>query len=375
VAVNLAGVHHSEVHRGDVLAPPGALRPTTLLDVRLRVLADAPAHLVQNMPLDLFTGASEVRCRLTLLDAERLEPGAAGWAQLRLEQPVTVLRGDRCILRVASPSRTVAGGSVVDTHPPRHRRFRPEVMAALETLARGDPAELLLQALGDGPPRPWEEVAVAAGMAASVARPLAEQLAAAERLVAFDGLLVAPVGWAKLVERLPPTLRAYHARFPLRRGIPREELRQKLRLTPRALGPFVEEALRRGLVGRDETSVWAPEHSPQPAPAERRALDAALAAMARAPYGPPAPDLDGELLAWALDRRLFVRVTPEVYFLPQTYDELLAWVRATIGAEGSVSVGGMRDRFGSSRKYALAFLEHLDERKITRREGEGRVLA
>ncbi|NTU85820.1 MAG: selenocysteine-specific translation elongation factor, partial [Chloroflexales bacterium] len=147
VAVNLAGVHHSEVRRGDVLAPPGTLRPTAMLDLRLRVLADAPAPLAQNMALDLFTGASEVRCRVTLLDAERLDPGATGWAQLRLEGPIAVARGDRCILRVASPSRTVAGGTVVDAHPPRHRRFRAEVVAALETLARGEPGELLAQAL------------------------------------------------------------------------------------------------------------------------------------------------------------------------------------------------------------------------------------
>ncbi len=386
VAVNLAGVHHSEVRRGDVLAPPGVLRPTSILDLRLRVLADAPAPLAQNTALDLFSGASEVRCRVTLLDAESLAPGAEGWAQLRLEAPVAVARGDRCILRVASPSRTVAGGHVIDPHPPRHRRFRPEVVAALETLARGDPAELLLQAQGDGPPRPWDEVAAAAAVPAPLALTLLARLREEGRLLVLPddketpersaaGLLVSPGGWQKLVERLPPTLRAYHTKFPLRRGMPREELRQKLRLTPRALGPFVEEAARRELVGRDETSVWLAEHDPQPAPAERRALDGALAAMARAPYSPPAPELDGELLAWALDRRLLVRVTPEVYFLPQTYDELLAWVRVTVLAEGSVSVGGMRDRFGSSRKYALAFLEHLDERKVTRREGEGRVLA
>jgi selenocysteine-specific elongation factor len=391
VAVNLAGVHHSEIARGDVLAPPDTLRPTTMLDVRVRVLPDAPAPIAQNAALDLFTGAAEVACRITLLDAAALEPGAEGWAQLRLDHAVAVARGDRCILRVASPSRTVAGGTVVDPHPPRHRRFRPDVVAALETLSRGDPAELLLQALGDGPPRALDELA--GGMGAALVRSIAERLAAEGLVVVLAGdnppaspaseasnlpispspyLLISEKGWSRLEERLIPTLRAYHGRFPLRRGMPREELRQKLRLTPRALGPFVDEAVRRGLAGRDETSVWLATHDPLPGPAERRALDAALAAMRRAPYGPPAPDLDGELLAWALERRLFVRVAPDVFFLPETYDELEAWVRATIAAEGAVSVGQLRDRFGSSRKYALAFLEHLDERKVTRREGEGR---
>jgi selenocysteine-specific elongation factor len=172
---------------------------------------------------------------------------------------------------------------------------------------------------------------------------------------------------------LPP-LRAFHKRYPLRQGMPREELRQRLRLQPRPLGPVLGAAAQRGLIGLSDTSVWLAGHDPQPGPSERRTLDAQLALMARAPYGPPAPELDDELLAWALDRRLLVRVAADVYFLPATYDELLGWVRDTIGAAGSLSVGQLRDRFGTSRKYALALLEHLDERKITRRQGEGRVL-
>ncbi len=392
VAVNLAGVHHREVARGDVLAPPGTLQPTSRLDLQLRVLADAPAPITQNLALDLFCGASEVRCQVTLLDAEELTPGTSGWVQLRLTKPVAVVRGDRCILRIASPSRTVAGGRITDTHPPRHRRFRPEVLAALETLARGDPGELLLQALGDGPPQPWNELAASLGLSGELALRLISTLQTDGRLLVLPeereprrraepagandgGLLLSPGGWRRIEERLGPTLQAYHRRFPLRRMMPREELRQKLRLTPRMLGPLLAEAARRTLVAYDETGARLAEHDPQPNPAEAQALGTALALMARTPYAPPSPDLDSELLAWALERRRLVRVAPEIFFLPETYDELVGWVLATISATGSVSVGALRDRFGTSRKYALALLEQLDERKLTRREGEGRVRA
>jgi len=398
VAVNLAGVHHSEVARGDVLAPPNTLRPTALVDVRLRLLADAPHPLAQNTRLDLFIGAAEVPCRVTLLDAETLEPGTTGWAQLRLERPVAVARGDRCVLRVPSPSLTVAGGTIVDAHPPRHRRFRPEVAAALDALSRGDPADLLAQALGDGPPRPWDELLAASGLPADVARPGLGRLVASgavlllgdrgrggegDAALAGDGLpaslsqavLVSAGAFEKLATKIVPAVRAFHGRFPLRAGMPREELRQRLKLGPRVLGPFLAEAERRDLLVADEATVRLPGHEPRPAPQERRALDALLAAMGRSPYSPPAPELDAELLAWAAERRLLHKVADEVYFLPDTFEEMLAWVRATIGTAGSVTVGQFRDRFGSSRKYALAFLEHLDERKITRREGEGRVLA
>jgi selenocysteine-specific elongation factor len=328
--------------------------------------------------MDLFVGAAEVRCRVTLLDAEELAPGATGWAQLRLERPIVAARGDRCILRVASPSLTVAGGAVLDPHPPRHRRFRSEVLSALETMARGAPDELLLQALGDGPPREWAELLRDVGLPEAVADAALAGLVAGGKVLALGESpalhIVGLAGWAKLEERLLPPLRAYHGRYPLREGMPREELRQRLRLGPRAIGVFLDAAARRGLIGQSETNAWLARHVAQPDAAARRELDAALAAMSRAPYSPPAPAIDGELLAWALDRRLLVRISADIYYLPSTYDELLAWVRATIAAEGEVSVGQLRDHFGSSRKYALAFLEHLDERKITRRAGDSRVL-
>jgi selenocysteine-specific elongation factor len=386
VAVNLAGVHHSAIARGDVLALPGTLKPTQIIDLRLRVIPAAPQPIAQNTRLDLFVGAAEAPCRVTLLDAETLPPGATGWVQLRLERPVAVQPGDRCILRIPSPSFTVAGGTVVDAHPPRHRRFRAEVTARLDTLARGAPDELLLQALGVGAPHLWSDVLEASGMADVVAGEALATLEAqgsvivlradrASAVVQPSDVLLTPAGWAALEQRLQSALRAFHTRLPLRRGMPREDLRQRLRLPPRIFGPVLAEAQRRGLVAADAVSVWLTGHDPQPTPQERRALDAYLAAMARTPYGPPAPDFDAELLAWALERRLFIKVADDIYFLPATYAALIDWVRTTIASAGSVTVGQFRDAFGSSRKYALAFLEHLDERNITRRAGEGRILA
>ena len=402
VAVNLAGIHHSEVARGDLLSLPGAHMPTSMLDVRLRVVRDAPTPIVQNMALDLFIAASEVPCRVTLLDAESLAPGTEGWVQLRLAAPIVAARGDRCIVRVPSPSLTIGGGTLIDPHPPRHRRFRTEVVAALETLARGAPDELLLQALGDGPPQLWDELIRAARLPEQLARTgLAKLVAGGQALVlrqgdketgrqgdkehdaamAADGLpislspclLISRTGWDKLAPRIAPLLAAYHRRFPLRVGMPREELRQRLKLTGRALSATLNQAAARELLRADETSVRLPTHEPQPAPAERRQLDSLLAAMARSPYNPPAPELDPELLAWAIERRLLIKVSDEVAFLPQTYAALLVWVQDTIAAQGSVTVGQLRDHFATSRKYALALLEYLDMQKITRREGEGRV--
>jgi selenocysteine-specific elongation factor len=123
-----------------------------------------------------------------------------------------------------------------------------------------------------------------------------------------------------------------------------------------------------------DTSVSLPEHIPTLAPEQERVVRRLLDAYHAAPYSPPAPDVEPELLGWLLEQGQITRVAPDVAFLPHTYAEMVDWAREQIRTTGSVTVAQFRDRFGSSRKYALALLEHLDERKITRRAGDVRVL-
>ena len=130
------------------MTTPGWLRPTTLVDCHLRYLADAPLPLKHNAEVDFFSGAAETPARVRLLGEKVLAPGEEGWVQIRLEKPVALVKGDRFIIRQPSPSVTIGGGRVVNPFPGRrHRRFRPDVIERLETLAHGTPEEILLQAL------------------------------------------------------------------------------------------------------------------------------------------------------------------------------------------------------------------------------------
>jgi selenocysteine-specific elongation factor len=389
VAVNLAGIHHEAIRRGDLLALPGQIRPSELLDVQLRLVPGAPRPLAQNDPVDLFVGAAEVPCRVTLLDRDLLQPGEEGWAQLRLSAPIAALRGDRCIVRQPSPSLTIGGGTVVDAQPRRHRRFRAEVIGGLEALAHGTPADLLAQALGDGPPKEWGALCKALGLEASAAQEaLAELVARGRALVLGEGapqadaLVLSAPSWQRLIEKSLAALAEHHRRFPLRGGMPREELRSRLGLSQRATALVLERAAREGTMAATATTAALPGHAPAPTPRQQQQAEALLALLERAPYSPPSRgewadarlDIEGELLAFLVEQGRIVAVGAEIYFSRAAYEELLAWVRGHIAAAGSLTVGELRDRFGSSRKYALALLEHLDERKVTRRLGDARVL-
>jgi len=156
--------------------------------------------------------------------------------------------------------------------------------------------------------------------------------------------------------------------------MPREELRSRLKLSGDALDPALAAAAAQGLAAAQDGAVRLAEHRPVLVPAQERVARKLLAEFRAAPYAPPAPDVEPELLGWLFEQGEIVRVADDVAFLPETYQEMIGWVRAQVASAGSVTVAQFRDHFGTSRKYALALLEHLDERKITRRSGDARVL-
>ena len=152
LAINLSGVSVEDLHRGDVVARPGTLQASTLIDVQFKLLPDAPRPLAHNQRVDFFSGAAEVGAYARVLGTEQIEPGAEGFLQLRLERPVVVVPGDRFILRQPSPSQTLGGGSVLNPLPRRRwRRFDVQALARLETLSRGAPEEIVLQSLARQP--------------------------------------------------------------------------------------------------------------------------------------------------------------------------------------------------------------------------------
>ena len=121
-AVNLQGLERAALERGDVLAPPGLLQSTTVLDATLDLLADAASPVKPRQRVRFHAGTSEVMARVYLLDRDLLDPGQRGLVQLRLEAPVVALPRDRYVVRSFSPMITIGGGMLLDVAPPRTRR-------------------------------------------------------------------------------------------------------------------------------------------------------------------------------------------------------------------------------------------------------------
>jgi selenocysteine-specific elongation factor len=409
VAINLANVARTDLARGDVVALPGQLRATVLLDARLELLADAERALVHNMQVDFFCGSQEIAARVRLLDVEELLPGERAWVQLRLSRPAVVARRDRFIVRIPSPSVTIGGGEVVDVQPRYHRRFQQPVLAVLERLAQGSPEELVLAALDRRAPGRVVSKATSSstrGMHGLVGYELGEvvkqsNMAEHVTLKTLETLLsegrVCRVGragvywfaqhiWDMLAEEAVVLVREHHRLYPLRSGLSKEEWRTRLHLSPRMANEVLAVLQAEGHLtavnvraGGESGLLRLPDFTPRFTAAQQRQVERLLQRFQESPYTAPGRAeaeamVGAEVIAALVEQGQLVKLGEGILFLRATYEEALKRLVAYLHEHGRMSVAEARDILGATRKYILPLLEHMDALRLTKRVGDERVL-
>ena len=377
-AVNLTGIAQDAIERGEVLTRPGLLRPTESMDVRLKVLKDIPRPLRHNMHVTVHTGSAETVGRLRLLEADSARPGDWTWAQLKLDARVAVARGDRFVIR--SNQSTLGGGSIVDAHAPRHRRRHDPLLRMLNILESGSVREVLSVCADRHGPVDLASLAAMVELSPEQTASELEEMELAGEVVAIETgasrTYIGAAGWDRIAADARRSVSAHHRRFPARRGEPKEELRSRLRLSPALFGPVLERLVATGMLVAAGPAVRTPDHVPSLSADEQDQADRFLTALREAdPYSPPTDNLPGEdILDMLEDLGLVVRAGDAVVFSAGAFDRMTEAVRAYTQEHGSITVADVRDLFGTSRKYALALLEHLDRCRITRRVGDARVM-
>ncbi|HET7010280.1 MAG TPA: selenocysteine-specific translation elongation factor [Anaerolineales bacterium] len=380
VAANLGGLDVQEIHRGDVIARSGTYTASRRLDVHIRLLADAVGEIVHQQSLKLHVGTAEAMARVRLLEGAKIGRGERGLAQLELESPVVASRGDRFILRRPSPGATLGGGVVLDAVPlKRYRRSDARAVARLRALEHGGHADLVLEAASRRKGSDVAELARAAGLEEAAIRSVVEALVSDGRLVGLaSGGFLDRERWNQWRGRLEESLRAYHLNFPLRSGMPKEELRQRAGVEPWAFASMVSQLTSEGLLREAGGRVALATHNPAPGPDDERKLNDLLARFSASPSAPPSvaecrQALGNELYAFAVETGRLRQLTEEVVFRSEDFRDLAEKIQARLD-RGPATVAEIRDELASSRKYVLALVEWLDREGITVREGDERRL-
>jgi selenocysteine-specific elongation factor len=389
-AVNLSGVNVDQVKRGELITYPGTYQPSRRIDVRFRLLPDILHPLKHDAQVKFFIGAAEIQSRVRLLGSEELLPGEEGWLQLELEQPVVAIRGDRYILRRPSPGETLGGGTIVDPHPKgRHKRFSDRELSNLDKMAQGTPAEILMQALLALGIAPLQDVVNRSNLDAPTAEEAIQELFASEQIIAIDGnqevppspqsMVISNTYWTQLKHQVLQTLSDYHKSYPLRSGIPREELKSRLKLSSRMFNLILHRVASEGGLDEAGSLVRLTGFMIQFTPQQQRSVDGLISRFGASPFSPPTvkeclAEVGEELYNAMIELGLLIPIPPDVVFRRQDYELMVSEVIDILKKKQTITAAEVRDHFNTSRRYVLALLEFLDVQGVTVRDGDVRRL-
>ena len=390
-AVNLAGVEMSQLNRGDVLAATSSIAGTLMIDARLRLLKDAEHSLQHRTRVRLYSGAAEVMARVTPLEQEEILPGESGLVQLRLEEPLAATTDDIFVLRSYSPMMTIAGGRVIDAAPRKKTRFRTEQVAELRIREQGDPLEKAEQIMYSESSKLVERVELIKLLDhLKEADELIEELLAQDKAIVLHAdqkEYVFSERWLEeLAQQMEQLFQRFHKANPLRSGMPREELRNRIlkQASSRLFSSLLLLWESEGLITQIGQNVALQNFSIILNQEQEAILHKVMDQFAETPFNPPMlSDLSlqfkqiaewPQLWEYLIAENKIKRLSDEVYFSLEAMEEAEKKLYDHFSNNQEISLAEFRDLLQTSRKYALVLLEFFDAQRITQRRGDNRIL-
>ena len=390
-AVNLAGIDHHSLQRGMTLATPSRFRATHRLDVKLRLLPGV-RKLKNRAVVHFHAGSFETMAEVALFERTELSAGEDCYAQFRLRQPVLILPGDPFIIRQSSPLITIGGGVALDPIPRRPRAREASRTEFLRAVERNDQAEILSQLTQRSLFGLLQsEISARTGWTDAEIKATISNIVGAKRLrliPAEPAILFTTASFEELLKKISERVERFHKENPLQPGVPREELRAGLarRLRSEIFRTALEELATQKKIELQGELVKRAGSQVSLLPDEAKAKEKIEAAFASAGLAVPSAKevlatlsveakRSEKLLQLLLREKVLHRVTPELIFHRDALAELRLKLAAYKKAKGErISVPAFKDLTGITRKYAIPLLEYLDRERVTRRQGDERVI-
>jgi selenocysteine-specific elongation factor len=393
VALNLGGVEHGAIQRGQIVCDLELDRATTRLDAWVELRPAARRPLPTHAAVRVYLGTAEVMGKIVWLDGrDALDPKQSTYAQLVLRDPLAAFGGDRFILRAQNASATIGGGIVLHPFATRpQRRVDPRLATLTAVRAAATPLDRLSAlleldtAFAVGP----DALAAAANLRADAVRAaLAKQpgvrpLPNAARAEAYT----TAEKWERLRGAVGDALTAFHRDQPRAPGMEMESLRSQLaaELSPKVFRAIVEQLATEGVLVRADSLVRLPSHSAGLDAGEARLADRVATRLSAAGFTPPdvkqladefqlAPPRLSALLTELERAGRVARAAPDLYFAADAVERARELIRRDVAEHGEITAARFRDLINASRKFSIALLNYLDRTGFTLRVGDVRKL-
>ncbi len=392
-AINLANIKVSEISRGDVVSKLNIMEPSFSIDCALYYLKSADKPLVNRQRVRLYHGTDEIICRVVILDKEEIAPGESAYVQLRLEKPINAQRNDRFVLRSYSPMHTIAGGSIIEPTAQKAKRFNEKYIEDLKVRESGK-TENILENTVKKLSADYPDITVILKALGKNEESIEEKLQALVedhiliKLTALDKTIYIHKNFIKeKIEEIEKILIAYHNATPLKSGMPKEEIKNKIfgkSIKQKTYDEMLGLMEDRNAIKVDEKSVCLYDFRIHYTVEQQKSKDMIIAAYDKGGYNTPKysdlaiDEKDKKAFKIVFDSLLdngeLIKVAEDCIFTNKNYENSKTIVYNYIKENGSITASTARGVFDTSRKYAVALLEHFDSIKLTKRVENDRIL-
>ncbi len=390
-AINLSGIKKSEIYRGCVIAPVNSMKNTMMLDVKLSLLKDSRRIVENRSRLHLYTGTSEILCRVVLLDRDELSPGESCYAQLRLEEEVAVRRGDKFIVRFYSPLETIGGGEIIEPVPKKKKRFDDSLLEELKIKEKGSSTDVIEKIIRENSKNvpTVSDIAKLTALSEEEVRSNVEILEEEEKITVFS-LKNDKYLWHKSFEReiedsIEKYLSKYHEDNKYSRGAKKSEIKSRYlpKMKQNVFDMAINSFIDKGLIKQEGEYIFLPYFSIQYDDYYRKCEESILKAINDARfefigYEELVSSLKGkeaeEIVALMLENKELVKINETGITTNEMYEEAKNMLVEFVKKNSKITAAEYRDILNTNRKNAIGLLEHFDMQRVTRRVGNDRIM-
>jgi selenocysteine-specific elongation factor len=392
-ALNIANLKVNELQRGDVISKENIMEPSSIVDCNLYYLKSADKPLENRQRVRLYHGTDEILCRVVILDKEEIKPGESAYVQLRLEKPLTAQRNDRYVIRSYSPMYTIGGGSIIEPVAKKAKRFDINYIEQIKVKESGTTENIIeatVEKLSGEYPSEFEILKSLGKNEENISEKLLE-LVNDRRIIKLNSsdktVYVHKIFLKSKIELLESILSLFHKENPLKLGISKEEIKNKVfgkNIKQKVYDELLQLLQERNIIKTYNNFIALHEYSVELSKDMKAMLQTIEKAFTEGAYSPPKYE---ELAAVEKDKKKFkmvfdylldsgslVKVGEDCVFTGENYEKAKSLVKDYIVEKGSLSAAEGRDILNTSRKFAVALLEHFDSIKLTKRVEDKRVL-
>jgi selenocysteine-specific elongation factor len=391
-AINFQGLEKAAIQRGEVLSSPDALKPSYMVDIDLNFLSSNPKPIKNRTLVRFHTGTSEILGNLILLDREELLAGDSTVAQLRLNSAVSLVKEDRFVIRSYSPIRTIGGGEVLNPIPKKHKQFHAATIDGLKQLSGQAPSEIISYQVNESgfAGLAFSDLRIVTNVPDKQLDSILQDQLSKKILIQSDKesrTYIHNDTLEQLKADMVTYLEGYHEAFPLKTGMPKEELKTKFPLTllPKLFNLTLNLMIKSDLIVQEENTVRLAAHTISLGADQADVKDKILGTYRDSGLQPPYfkelsktlnidPARSKEVLMHLVEEGQLVKTKEDLFFHTRAIDDLKNKLIAFLEAKGEITTPQFKEMTGVSRKYVIPLAEFFDAKNVTLRVGDVRML-